>query len=76
VRPLADDGVFAGRERRARAAIVEALTRLADAHRAQDDPLWTIADLVIAIRHSIEQTFVPIQTPAASRSSRPRRPLR
>jgi len=51
---------FASRERRARTAIVETLTRLADAHRAQDDPAWTIDDLIAAVRRLIEaQTFIP-----------------
>ena len=59
VRPLAQDDPFASRERRARASIVEMLTRLADALRAQDDPEWTVEDLAIAVRRLIEeQTFV------------------
>ena len=59
-RPLVDGDPFADRERRARGAIVEGLTRLADAHRAQDDPPWTVEDLAGAVRRVIEeQTFVP-----------------
>ncbi|HYM26284.1 MAG TPA: PD-(D/E)XK nuclease family protein, partial [Vicinamibacterales bacterium] len=57
-RSLAETDPLTGRDRRARAAIVDSLTRLADAHRGQDDPQWTIADLVIAVRRLIEeQTF-------------------
>ena len=60
VRPLADDDPFADRERRARGAITDGMTRLAEAHRAQDDPPWTVDDLVAAVRRVIgEQTFVP-----------------
>ncbi|HEV3140365.1 MAG TPA: PD-(D/E)XK nuclease family protein, partial [Vicinamibacterales bacterium] len=60
VRPSMDGDPFAARERRAQTAIVESLTRLAAAHRAQDDPPWTIDDLVVAVRRLIEeQTFVP-----------------
>jgi RecB family exonuclease len=59
-RPLADDDPFASRERRARGAILDALTGLAGAHAAHDDPAWTIDDLVAAVRRWIEeQTFVP-----------------
>jgi RecB family exonuclease len=59
-RPLAADDPFAPRERRGRAAILDALTRLADAHAAHDDPAWTIDDLAAAVRRWIEEeTFVP-----------------
>ena len=43
VRPLADEDPFASNERRARAAIVEALTALAGAHASQDEPSTTFA---------------------------------
>jgi RecB family exonuclease len=59
-RPLPDDDPFAPRERRGRAAIIGALTGLADAHAAHDDPAWTIDDLAAAVRRWIEEeTFVP-----------------
>jgi RecB family exonuclease len=59
-RPLAEDDPFAPRERRGRAAILDALAGLADAHAAHDDPAWTIDDLAAAVRRSIEEeTFVP-----------------
>ena len=62
-RPLADDDPFAPRERRGRAAILDALARLADAHAAHDDPAWTIDDLAAAVRRWIEEeTFVPETT--------------
>ena len=58
-RPLADDDRFDERERRARAAIVDALEALEVVQAAQDDPAWTIADLLVAVRRVIEeQTFV------------------
>jgi hypothetical protein len=53
VRPLADDDPFASSERRARAAIVDALTALADAHASQDEPSWTIDSLRVAVRRII-----------------------
>jgi len=59
-RPIADDDPFASRDRRARAAIVEMLESLAAVHAAHDDPAWTIDELGIAVRRSIEdQTLVP-----------------
>jgi RecB family exonuclease len=59
-RPLTDDDPFASRERRSRTAIVDALESLAAVHAEQDDPLWTIEDLALAVRRTIEdQTFVP-----------------
>jgi RecB family exonuclease len=59
-RPLEDADPFADRERRARAAILDALTRLADAYGAYDDPPWTIDDLAAAVRRWIEdETFPP-----------------
>ena len=58
VRPLADDDPLAGRERRARAAVVDTLDALAAVHAAHDDRPWTIDDLGIAVRRAIEdQTF-------------------
>src|SRR5581483_3805843 len=59
-RALGDDDPFASRERRSRAAIVDALESLAAVHASQDDPPWTIEDLAVAVRRTIEeQTFVP-----------------
>jgi RecB family exonuclease/inactivated superfamily I helicase len=56
---IAADDLFAARERRARAAIVDALAELAAIHAEQDDPVWTVADLSVAVRRLIEeQTFV------------------
>src|SRR5581483_7272391 len=58
-RPLAAGDPFAARERRARAAIVDALQALAAVHAVQDDPAWTIAELSVAVRRLIEeQTFI------------------
>jgi RecB family exonuclease len=59
VRPLTDADTFNSRERRARAAIVELLSTLAAAHEAQDDTVWSIDDLGVAVRRGIEEeTFV------------------
>jgi RecB family exonuclease len=59
-RQLEDGDPFAARERRARAAIVEGLARLASAHASYDDPAWTTDDLAGAVRRWIEgETFVP-----------------
>jgi RecB family exonuclease len=58
VRPLEDGDTFTDRERRARAAILELLATLAAVHEAQDDPVWTVDDLGLAVRRGIEeQTF-------------------
>ena len=58
LQPLADDDPFADRERRVRMAIGEMLAALASAHAAEDDPGWTIDDVAIAVRRTIEdQTF-------------------
>ncbi len=63
-RPLGGDDPFAPRDRRARAAILDALARLADAYAAHDDPPWTIDDLAAAVRRWIEaETFVPESAP-------------
>ena len=61
LRPIADDDPFAARERRARAAIVDMLTRARRrVHAAHDDPAWTIDELASRVRRWIEeQTFVP-----------------
>jgi RecB family exonuclease len=60
VRPLEDADPYASRERRARAAIVEALRALADARAAYDDLNWTIEDVGLAVRRAIEElTFTP-----------------
>ena len=65
-RPIKDDDPSASRERRARAALVEILASLAAVHAAHDDPAWTIDELAIAVRRSIEdQTFVPEQATSA-----------
>ena len=58
-RPVDDADPFAARERRARAAIVDALDALAAVHAAQDDPVWTVAELSVALRRLVEeQTFI------------------
>ncbi len=52
------DAALQARETRARAAVSETLTRLADACVTYDDPPWTIEELATAIRRWIEeQTF-------------------
>jgi RecB family exonuclease len=59
-RELSDDDPFAARERRARAAMIDLLERLADAHAAFHDPPWLIADLAAAFRRWVEgETFLP-----------------
>ena len=59
-RELADDAPFAARERRARAAMIDLLARLADAHAAFHDPPWLVADLAAAFRRWVEgETFLP-----------------
>lgn len=58
LRPLDDDGPFAERDRRARAALDETLGGLETVHAVHDDPAWTIRDLALAARRWIEdQTF-------------------
>ena len=60
LRPMNDDDPHAQRERRARAAIADTMTALAASHAALDDPEWTIDDVALAVRRSIEQqTFAP-----------------
>jgi RecB family exonuclease len=50
--------VLAARERRARAAILDVLERLSEAHRTHHDVPWTISDLAGAVRRWIqEKTF-------------------
>lgn len=59
-RPLGPDDPFAPRERRVRAAILDMLTRLADAHATHHDPPWGIDELAGAVRRWIEEeTFIP-----------------
>jgi RecB family exonuclease len=56
--PIADEDPFANRERRARAAIVDALEALAAVNAALDDPLWTVVELSVALQRLVEeQTF-------------------
>ena len=63
LRPLADDDPFAARERQVRAATGEVVTALASAHAAEDNPDWTIDDLAIAVRRTIEDHTFPADTP-------------
>jgi len=65
VKPLADEDPFGSSERRARAAIVDALTALADAHASQDDPSWTIADLRVALRRVVEEQTFSVDAPSS-----------
>ena len=59
-RPLEADDPFASRERRARTAILDLLTRLAEAHATHHDPLWGIDELAGGVRRWIEEeTFIP-----------------
>ncbi|HWF84554.1 MAG TPA: PD-(D/E)XK nuclease family protein, partial [Vicinamibacterales bacterium] len=63
-RPLPVEDSYASRELRARAAILETLTSVADACAAHDDPLWTIDELAAAVRRAIEtETFAPESAP-------------
>jgi RecB family exonuclease len=55
LRSLDEDDRFATRERLAREALFEMFRRLAAAHRAHHDPVWTAADLVAAVRREIER---------------------
>ena len=58
-RALDDEDPFAPRERRARAAMIDLLAKLADAHAAFHDPPWTIGDLAAAVRRWVEgETFL------------------
>jgi hypothetical protein len=60
LRPLEDADPLAARERRAREALSAMLEALEMVHLAHDDPEWTIRELALAVRRSIEeQTFVP-----------------
>ena len=60
LRPLDDGDPFARRERLARAAVLDVLDRLAEAHSAHHDPLWTVEQVASEIRRWIEQeTFDP-----------------
>ena len=59
-RALDDGDPFAPRERRARAAMIDVLAKLGDAHAAFHDPPWTIGDLAAAMRRWVEgETFLP-----------------
>ena len=59
-RPLGPDDPLAPRERRVRAAILDTLSLLADAHATHHDPPWGIDELAGAVRRWIEEeTFVP-----------------
>lgn len=63
LRVLADDDPFARRERRARAAVIDLLDGLVDAHGRHHDPLWTIQELAAAVRRWIgDQTFTAEET--------------
>jgi RecB family exonuclease len=53
-REMAEDDPRAAHERRARAAVQEALASLASAHAAHDNPSWTIRETALAIRRAIE----------------------
>jgi RecB family exonuclease len=67
LRELADHDPFAVRERQARAAMIDLLVRLADAHAAFHDPPWLIGDLAAAIRRWVEgETFLPDSTAAGA----------
>src|SRR5262249_39478324 len=60
LRPIEGDEPVAARERRARAAIGDLVSALAAVHAAYGDPVWTIADLGVAVRRWIEEhTFDP-----------------
>jgi len=65
VKPLSESDPFAPNERRARAAIVEAITALADAHASQDEPSWTIDNLRVAIRRIVEAQTFSVDPPSA-----------
>jgi len=54
LRPESHDDLLVGRERRARSAVRDALSALAGAHEAYDDPEWTIDELALAVRRTIE----------------------
>ncbi len=58
LRRIDDNSPFAQREARARAAILETLVGMADAHAAHHDPPWSIEECAGAVRRWIgEQTF-------------------
>src|SRR5262249_9987725 len=60
LRPLEGAGLLNARERRAREAVAAMLEALETVHLAHDDPEWTIREVAVAVRRSIEeQTFVP-----------------
>ena len=60
LRPLEGAGPLDARERRAREALAAMLEALETVHLAHDDPEWTIREVALAVRRSIEeQTFVP-----------------
>ncbi len=61
-RPIGVDDPLGARERRARAAIVDALEMLAAVLSAQDDPVWSIGDLTIAVRGLVEQQTFASET--------------
>jgi len=63
LRPLEGTGPLDARERRAREALAGLLEALEMVHLAHDDPEWTIREVALAVRRSIEeQTFVPAPT--------------
>ena len=60
LRRIDDSSPFAQREARARAAILQTLAGMADAHAAHHDPPWSIEECAAAVRRWIgEQTFIP-----------------
>ena len=60
LRPLEGAGPLDARERRARETLTGLLEALELVHLAHDDPEWTIREVALAVRRSIEeQTFVP-----------------
>jgi ATP-dependent helicase/nuclease subunit B len=65
LRPLSDHSPFAERDGRARAAISVTIRALADVHEAHDDPDWTIDDLALAVRGSVEEQTFEIHRPDA-----------
>ena len=63
LRPLEGASPLDARERRAREALATLLEALEMVHLAHDDPEWTIREVALAVRRSIEeQTFVPAPT--------------
>jgi len=62
LRPESHDDPLAGRERRARSAVRDALSALAGAHEAHDDPEWTIDELALAVRRTIEDHTFDVES--------------